>query len=100
MKRIKFSHNYFKLHGQTEATLVAVLSLTIDRFTPRELLEYDTKYDGGYFPLRSGNYLQLIFVGNLQIPFCTIRRAFPKQKVDYYKSSVGERFEVCVMEGE
>ena len=96
MNAIKFSHDYPKLHGQTSATLLAVLPLRIDRDTPRELLEYDTKYDGGYFPLPTGDYIQLVFLGNLRIPFCTIRRAWPQSKVDYYKSKIGEQFEVMI----
>ncbi len=101
---IKFSHAYPKLHGQTSAALLAVIPIRIDKDTPRELLEYDTKYiwyDGpvpkyGFFPLPTGDYIQLIFLGNLHIPFCTIRRAWPPQKVEYYKSAIGYDFEVIV----
>lgn len=99
MKTIKFSHNYPKLHGQTSATLLAVIPIRIDRNTPRDLIEYDTKFDGGYFPLPTGDYIQLIFLGNLRIPFCTIRKAYPQSKVDYYTAAIGETFEVVVMEG-
>lgn len=104
MRSIKFSHNYPKLHGQTSAQLLAVLPLKIDRFTSNELLEYDTTYYGDLlmdgtgatfyekrrFPLRHGIYIQLIFLGNLRIPFCTIRSAYPPSKVEYYKSLIGE----------
>ena len=63
---IRFSHEYPKLHGQTSAELLAVRPLKIDAHTPRELLEYDTTYRGGRYPLRSGEYIQLIFLGNLR----------------------------------
>ena len=96
MNSIKFSHDYPKLHGQTSATLLAVLPLRIDRNTPKELLEYDTKYDGGYFPLPTGDYIQLVFLGNLRIPFCTIRRNYPPQKGDYYRGKVGDVFTIEV----
>lgn len=96
MSVIKFSHNYPKLHGQASAELLAVRPIRIDKNTPRELLEYDTKYDGGYYKLATGDYIQLIFLGNLRIPFCTIRRAYPPSKVEYYKSKIGEQFEVMV----
>ena len=96
MSVIKFSHDYPKLHGQTSAELLAVRPIRIDKNTPKELLEYDTKYDGGYYKLATGDYIQLIFLGNLRIPFCTIRRAYPPSKVEYYKSKIGERFEVMV----
>ena len=96
MSVIKFSHDYPKLHGQTSAELLAVRPIRIDKNTPKELLEYDTKYDGGHYKLATGDYIQLIFLGNLRIPFCTIRRAYPPSKVEYYKSKIGERFEVMV----
>jgi hypothetical protein len=94
MNSIKFSHYYPKLHGQTSAELLAVRPLKIDAHTPRELIEYDTTYEGGHYPLRSGEYIQLIFLGNLRIPFCTIRSAYPPSKVRYYYNSVGRTFAI------
>lgn len=94
MNSIRFSHYYPKLHGQTSAELLAVRPLKIDAHTPPELLEYDTTYDGGRYPLRSGEYLQLVFLGNLRIPFCTIRSAYPPSKVAYYRQSVGKVFTI------
>ena len=109
MNTIKFSHAYPKLHGQTTAELLAVRPIRIDRDTPDELLEYDTTYydkpfkdemslyaEKHRFPLPTGDYIQLIFLGNLRIPFCTIRKAYPPQKVEYYKQAVGETFEVWI----
>ena len=107
MNTIKFSHNYPKLHGQTGAVLLAVVPIRIDRNTPKELLEYDTTYYesvslGGsvvrHFPLPTGDYIQLIFLGNLGIPFCTIRKAWPKQKVEHYNSKIGETFAIQIKE--
>lgn len=92
MNAIKFSHEYPKLHGQTSAELLAVRPLKVDAHTPKKLLDYDTTYEGGRYPLRSGEYIQLIFLGNLRIPFCTIRSAYPPSKVAYYKQSVGKVF--------
>ncbi len=109
MKAIKFSHDYPKLHGQITAELLAVKHLRIDRDTPEELLEYDTtyfEYAGNlgkikeYFPLPTGDYIQLIFLGNLHIPFCTIRKAWPKQKAEYYTAAIGEIFAVEIIESE
>ena len=94
MNTIRFSHEYPKLHGQTSAELLAVRPLKIDAHTPPELLDYDTTYYGGRYPLRSGEYIQLIFLGNLRIPFCTIRSAYPESKVAYYRQSVGKVFQI------
>ena len=94
MNTIRFSHEYPKLHGQTSAELLAVRPLKIDAHTPRELIEYDTTHNRGRYPLRSGEYIQLIFLGNLRIPFCTIRSAYPPSKVRYYYNSVGRTFKI------
>ena len=98
MNTIKFSHEYPKLHGQTSAELLAVRPIKIDAHTPKELLEYDTTYDGGRYPLKSGDYFQLIFIGNLRIPFCTIRSAYPPSKVRYYRNAVGQTFDIVTPE--
>lgn len=107
--RISFSHDYPKLHGQTTAELLAVRPIRIDRNTPDELLEYDTTYyKYGFctygdppkeklrYPLPTGDYIQLVFLGNLRIPFCTIRMAWPPQKVEYYKAAIGYDFAINV----
>lgn len=108
MNAIKFSHDYPKLHGQTSATLLAVVPIRIDRTTCDELLEYDTTYISHVnsfgmsydkkcrYPLPTGDYIQLIFLGNLRIPFCTIRKAWPQSKVDYYRGKVGDVFTIEV----
>lgn len=111
MNTIRFSHEYPKLYGQTSAELLAVRPIRIDRNTPDALLEYDTTYfdkpykdatcifsDEKRFPLPTGDYIQLIFLGNLRIPFCTIRSAYPPSKVAYYQRSVGKVFTIEVRE--
>lgn len=97
-KRIGFSHHYPKLHGQTSAKLLAVIPRKRNEMS-EELIEYDTTYfteDGtkAYFPLKPGNYIQLVFIGNLGIPFCTIRSSFPPSKVEYYTMAIGEDFDI------
>lgn len=100
---IKFSHSYRKVHGQTSAELLAVRQLHIDKNTPAELFAYDTTYETpegeGRYPLKTGNYLQLIFLGDLRIPFCTIRPAWPPQKREYYESKIGQMFAIEIKEG-
>jgi len=100
MKEIKFSGNYPKLHGQITAELLAVKKIRIDKNTPKELLEYDTvKNDGTKYLLKTGNYIQLVFLGNLNIPFCTIRAAisrFGSDKEEYYKNLIGEIFMINI----
>jgi hypothetical protein len=82
-----------------------VRPIRIDKSTPDELLEYDTTYyakvrkgcftwgeEKARFPLPTGDYIQLIFLGNLRIPFCTIRKNYPPQKGDYYRGKIGDIF--------
>lgn len=97
MNKIKFSKEYNKLWNQKNAELLAVKDITINKNTPKELIEYDTKAtDGSYYPLKTGNYIQLLFIGDKGIPFCTIRAAYPSHKVEYYKSKIGEIFEILI----
>ena len=93
---IEFSHNYPKLHGQKTATLLAVLPIRIDKSTPKELLDYDTTYDGGRHHLPTGDYIQLVFIGEKRIPFCTIRKASPPLK---YKGCIGNLYVVKIAGG-
>lgn len=96
MNAIAFSHEYPKLHNQTSGTLLRADTITIvngDDSSDRELLEYDTTYyeDGvkRNYQLDDGVYLLLVFLGNLNIPFTTIRR-WTMEKAGYYKGLVGE----------
>lgn len=98
---IKFSSDYPKLHGQTSGKLVAVEDIRIDKDTPKELIEYDTRNSNGeYYNLKTGDYIQLIFVGNLGIPFCTIRskrNRYAEDKGVYYRQHIGEVFAIEIL---
>ena len=98
MNTILFSHHYPKLHGQRYAELLAIRPIRIDRHTPRQLLDYDTTYDGGYYRLSTGNYLLLVFLGNYNIPFTTIRKAFPISKMRYYLGRIGQTFQIQILQ--
>lgn len=91
MTTIKFAKNFLKLHGQTSAQLVAVRLLDTALMSPtdfKEMYEYDAKADdGSYYPLnKDKTYTQLIFVGNKNIPFATLRN---KDKHIDYMNSIG-----------
>jgi len=94
---IKFSDDYPKLWGQKVARLVHVYILSYYDMHP-DLVEYDTKTaDGKYYPLPKTTLIQLVFVGDKQIPFCTIRR-HTKEKYGYYLSKLNKEFLVEVTE--
>lgn len=95
MEKIKFSKEYPKLHGQVTAKLIGIEFIKPSDFPlNQDLLDYDTKaIDGSYYPLPKNQYLQLIFLGNKKIPFCTIRR-FTIEKGIYYRKLIGKEFEL------
>jgi hypothetical protein len=110
MNKIKFSHNYPKLHDQTSGILIDVTILDTKELSS-DLVEYDTRYSteksiemqdrefDDYFPLpKSGELVQLTFIGNKRIPFCTIRsrRGRYGDKFEYYKERIGQEFEIVI----
>ena len=95
MLKINFSHIYPKLWGQTKATLLDIRILDAQAVQMnKDLIEYDTNTD--YYPLPTeGKLIQLIFIGNKDIPFCTLRRYTP-EKIRYYTKNINELFEVVI----
>ena len=128
MNEIKFSFNFPKLWGQTSGRLLSVELLDAKNVQAnKDLLEYDTKYidkrdytgfEGkeilekverfSYYPLqKSGKLIQLIFLGDKGIPFCTLRSytvgrpyKFRFNRYDYYSSKIGQEFEIKIQGGE
>lgn len=116
MNKIKFCHNYHKLFDQTTAKLLAIELLDAkDVQGNQQLINYDTLYftehrtgsSANYYPLpKKGALIQLIFLGNHGIPFCTIRSRFRydinlKQNVDkvcYYEPLMGDWFDIVILE--
>jgi len=113
MNKIKFSHQYTKLGTIVDgdkALLCGVFNVNLEDL-PKQLIGYDTFYvDGskrGHYPLpKKGKYLLLLFLFHAVAPdgepmygistlFTTLRRWTPR-KEEYYKSKVGEYFEVVI----
>lgn len=112
MNKIKFAHRYPKLWNQSRATLLAVRELNFPRDLNEDFILYDTKFldpagaaEGqyaagsiipGFYPLENGPYVQLIFVGDKHIPFCTVRPRKGRygDKKEYYQAKVGQEFEI------
>lgn len=93
MLEIKFRKNYPKLWNQTSAILIDI-NFRNRKFLHKDFIEYDTKSDDGtYYNLSSGMLIQLVFIGNKGIPFCTIRRWTPG-KANYYAEQLGKDFEI------
>ena len=101
MTTIKFAKQFLKLHGQTSAELVAVNILDTALMQPtdfEEMYEYDCKADdGSYYPLnKDKTYTQLVFIGNKNIPFTTLRN---KDKYIDYIDMIGHTFKIEVKNG-
>lgn len=107
MKTIKFSHNYPKLHRQTMAELLAIKVICATDVQSTgfliDLWDYDTTYISrdyiryNYELPKKGQLIQLIFLGNKYIPFCTLRSWNP-EKHEYYRAAIGETFKIEVIE--
>jgi hypothetical protein len=90
--QISFSHNYPKLHGQKQATLLVIEKCILSKLTD-EFIEYDTAYDGGHYHLAPGTYILLVFLGEKHIPFTTMR-PFTEEKYRYYEAGIGKIFTI------
>lgn len=101
---IAFSHHYPKLHNQVRARLLKVAVVDVEKLDPA-FVHYDTVYierDGlfpqieKHYPLpASGKVIVLFFVGNLLIPFSTVRRWTP-EKERWYTGMTNMVFEVKI----
>jgi len=96
--KIKFSHDYPKLWGQTVGYLMAVEKIFYEDIM-QDLIEYDTKInDGEYYKLYGNEFLILYFRGEKLIPFCTIR-PYNKEKEEYYRSNINRWFDIIIKRG-
>ncbi|NLA42033.1 MAG: hypothetical protein GX874_11650 [Smithella sp.] len=114
--RINFSHHYRKMIpavGWESSKLLDVLPVCLEDLSP-EFLRYDTSYlDGGeekqYQLPKSGNYMILLLQANSGAGpiWTTIRSQWSKNgglstrhanKLEYYKSHIGEVFECRITE--
>lgn len=103
--KINFSHRYCKMpYGFQESKLLDVLPVRMEDLDP-EFLRYDTSYlDGGeekqYALPKSGAYMiPLLQASSGAGPlWTTIRSQWPFDKLEYYRSHVGECFECRITE--
>ena len=103
--RINFSHKYNKMpYGFESSKLLDVLPIRLEDLSP-EFLRYDTSYlDGGeekqYLLPKSGNYMILLLQASSGAGpiWTTIRSRWPANKLEYYKSHIGEVFECRITE--
>lgn len=92
MYRIKFSHQYKKLNGESLAELKDVIPIELERQT-KGFIDYDA--EGIYKLPKKGIFLVLVFLGGYGTLFTTLRRHTPR-KYEYYSNLIGEQFEVVI----
>lgn len=97
---IKFSHEYPKLHNQSFGQLLKVKVINLvngPESSDADLIEYDTSYfengEKKHYELSDGIYLLLVFLGDRNIPFTTIRMC-TVEKQKFYASKINEKFNI------
>ena len=95
MNVVKFDHDYTKLHGQKSGFLCWVTPFLVDKNFTDEAYQYDTD---GMYPLEKGKiYMQLVFLGDKEIPFTTYREDTPENRAKYV-GKVGHVFNFIIKE--
>jgi hypothetical protein len=103
--RINFSHKYGKMpFGFQSSKLLDVLPIRLEDLS-LDFILYDTSYlDGGeekmYALPEKGAYMILLLQASSGAGplWTTIRSQWPPEKLEYYKSHVGEVFECRITE--
>lgn len=103
MNKITFSHKYYKIPNYvTCATLCFITKTTIQELS-KTFLDYDTVFitEGGVGHYDLSNLKDVIILtflpGSGNSLFTTIRRWTP-QKEEYYRSKIGQLFEIVIKE--
>ena len=87
--KIKFSKKFHKLRAFDVSKPFRVLDvLLVNRIELSDtFLEYDTKHDEGYYPIRDGDYLLILLEQDGRL-LTTLRRYTPA-KEEFYRSLIG-----------
>lgn len=102
--KIRFSHEYLKMPTINEmppkrALLLDCIQVEKDRLS-KEFTEYDTAYldleqqDIQYYKLPAGRLILLLLKSGDHL-WTTIRR-FTEEKWGYYRSNIGQEFEIVI----
>lgn len=98
LKEIKFDNNYPKLHDQKAARLLMVIQDVSGELLNNEfyyLMKYDSLRDDGllYNIKPDETYMLLLFLGDKNILFSTLRKQNEENAI-LYAESVGEIFKI------
>ena len=100
LKEIEFDNNYPKLHKQETARLLMVIQDVSGALLNNEFfqfMKYDTLRDDGllYNIKNEENYMLLLFLGDKNILFSSLRKQNEENAI-LYAESVGELFKITV----
>lgn len=100
IKQILFDNNYPKLHNQKHARLVMVIQGLLGEMLLKnfpDLTFYDTlRDDGRYYDIKpEESYMLLIFIGNKEIMFSTLRKQNEENAI-LYAESIGEVYNIKI----
>ena len=79
---VKFNHDYSKLRGQRSGFLCYAGIIHVGDKFPDEAYQYDT--DGLWEFKPNTDYIQLVFLGDNEIPFTTYRNDTPENRAKYF----------------
>lgn len=97
MEQIKFNRNYKKLHNQNYCYLLEVKKVYGWELLNKGFLEYDTDNDDTFKINKEDFYLLLFCVGDLYIPFTTVRKFNDENILKYCTPSInGTEFEIVI----
>jgi hypothetical protein len=110
--KLRFDHNFFKIHGQVTAKLISVDIISRTELDAK-MVDMDTQYycnkethvKGVFtkvvknYVLSNGLLILLVFLGNDQIPFTTLRQLKDKN-LKFYRGRIGQEFDIVIKDGE
>jgi len=102
VKKIKFSHNYWKfpfnirVKNERTVTLIQVLKINYKDLS-KWMIIYDARYsDKDVYDIPKTDLILLIFKTRKENEIFTTIRRYAEGKWKYYKATEGERFEVVI----
>jgi len=110
-EKLKFDHPFFKLYGQKTAKLIHIDRVSYSDLDPL-MIEMDTQYSAivpdkdkeheevtrreiRTCKLKKGGLVLLVFLGNKNIPFTTLRNG-RDSTFRRYRDQVGDTFDIVV----
>lgn len=102
LAKIRFDNHYPKLHNQKHARLVMVIQDISGEMLLKKYPDFtgwdSIRDDGRYYDIKpEETYMLLLFIGDKNIMFSTLRKQNEGNAI-LYAESVGELFEVVVEE--